>query len=150
MSQQWDYKGIIPALTLPLKSDLSIDEQELRRLSHWLTTFKGISALMTNGHTGEVFSLSRQERAEVTRIVADEVKGKLPVISAVAAEGISEAIEQAEEQKTAGATALDIIMDSNESKLGADGNPIYDANGKFLKGPNYWKPEPKIRDLLAS
>lgn len=43
---------------------------------------------------------------------------------------------------------LDIIMDSNESKLGADGNPIYDANGKFLKGPNYWKPEPKIRELL--
>ena len=43
---------------------------------------------------------------------------------------------------------LDIIMDSNESKLGADGNPIYDANGKFLKGPNYWRPEPKIKVLL--
>lgn len=43
---------------------------------------------------------------------------------------------------------LDIIMDSNESKLGADGNPIYDANGKFLKGPNYWKPEPRIKALL--
>jgi NTP pyrophosphatase (non-canonical NTP hydrolase) len=43
---------------------------------------------------------------------------------------------------------LDVIMDSNESKLGADGKPIYDANGKFLKGPNYWKPEPKIRALL--
>ena len=43
---------------------------------------------------------------------------------------------------------LDIIMDSNESKLAADGNPIYDANGKFLKGPNYWRPEPKIRALL--
>ena len=43
---------------------------------------------------------------------------------------------------------LDIIMDSNESKLGADGKPIYDANGKFLKGPNYWKPEPKIKELL--
>ncbi len=43
---------------------------------------------------------------------------------------------------------LGLIMDSNESKLGADGNPIYDANGKFLKGPNYWKPEPKIRELL--
>ena len=45
---------------------------------------------------------------------------------------------------------LDIIMDSNESKLGADGNPIYDANGKFLKGPNYWKPEPKIKALLQA
>lgn len=45
---------------------------------------------------------------------------------------------------------LDLIMDSNESKLGADGKPIYDANGKFLKGPNYWKPEPKIKALLAA
>lgn len=45
---------------------------------------------------------------------------------------------------------LDIIMDSNESKLGADGNPIYDENGKFLKGPNYWKPEPRIKTLLEA
>ena len=45
---------------------------------------------------------------------------------------------------------LDIIMDSNESKLGTDGRPIYDANGKFLKGPNYWKPEPKIKALLEA
>jgi len=45
---------------------------------------------------------------------------------------------------------LDVIMDSNESKLGADGKPIYDANGKFLKGPSYWRPEPRIRKLLEA
>ena len=45
---------------------------------------------------------------------------------------------------------LDIIMDSNESKLGADGQPIYDANGKFLKGPNYWQTEPKLKALLEA
>lgn len=45
---------------------------------------------------------------------------------------------------------LGVIMDSNESKLGADGKPIYDANGKFLKGPNYWKPEPTIKELLQA
>ena len=45
---------------------------------------------------------------------------------------------------------LDIIMDSNESKLGADGLPIYNDDGKFLKGPNYWKPEPKIHELLEA
>ena len=45
---------------------------------------------------------------------------------------------------------LDVIMDSNESKLGADGRPIYDANGKFLKGPNYWRPEPRIKALLEA
>ena len=40
------------------------------------------------------------------------------------------------------------IMDRNESKPDENGNPIYDANGKFLKGPNYWKPEPRIKTLL--
>lgn len=43
---------------------------------------------------------------------------------------------------------LHIVMDSNESKLGEDGKPIKDERDKFLKGPNYWKPEPKIRELL--
>lgn len=45
---------------------------------------------------------------------------------------------------------LETIMQSNFSKLGADGMPIYDERGKVLKGPNYWKPEPKIRALLGS
>lgn len=103
------YKGIIPALALPLQPDLSIDEAELRRLSKWLCGFKGVAALMTNGHTGEVFSLTLKERAEVTRIVADEAAGRLPVISAVTAEGIAEAVEQAQMQKAAGATGLDIM-----------------------------------------
>lgn len=45
---------------------------------------------------------------------------------------------------------LSIIMQSNFSKLGADGLPIYDERGKVMKGPAYWKPEPKIQELLAS
>lgn len=45
---------------------------------------------------------------------------------------------------------LSIIMQSNFSKMGADGLPIYDARGKLLKGPNYWKPEPKLNAMLAS
>ncbi|RFC36684.1 MAG: hypothetical protein DID92_2727743622 [Candidatus Nitrotoga sp. SPKER] len=45
---------------------------------------------------------------------------------------------------------LDIIMDSNESKLDSDGKPIYNSEGKFLKGPNYWKPEPKIKELILA
>lgn len=45
---------------------------------------------------------------------------------------------------------LSIIMQSNFSKLGADGLPIYDERGKVMKGPGYWKPEPKIEALLTS
>lgn len=45
---------------------------------------------------------------------------------------------------------LGVIMESNFSKLGADGKPIYDDRGKVMKGPDYWKPEPKIRDVLTA
>ena len=44
---------------------------------------------------------------------------------------------------------LAIIMQSNFSKLGADGKPIYDERGKVQKGPGYWKPEPRIQAILA-
>ncbi len=32
------------------------------------------------------------------------------------------------------------VQDSNMSKLGADGKPIYNEYGKVMKGPNYFKP----------
>lgn len=44
---------------------------------------------------------------------------------------------------------LNVIMQSNFSKLDANGLPIYDERGKVMKGPNYWKPEPKISELLT-
>ncbi len=47
-------------------------------------------------------------------------------------------------------TVLAIIMRSNETKLGDDGKPIYDANGKFCKGPNFKPPEPEIRQLFVA
>lgn len=43
---------------------------------------------------------------------------------------------------------LDIIMESNFSKLDEDGKPIKDERNKVLKGPLYWAPEDKIRKLL--
>lgn len=41
-----------------------------------------------------------------------------------------------------------IIMDSNMSKLGDDGKPIKRDDGKVMKGPGYWKPEPAIAEML--
>tara|TARA_S200000501_G_C20614376_1_gene651718 strand:+ start:19 stop:405 length:387 start_codon:yes stop_codon:yes gene_type:complete len=40
------------------------------------------------------------------------------------------------------------IQNSNMSKLGADGSPIYREDGKVLKGPNYFKPN--IERILNS
>ncbi len=33
------------------------------------------------------------------------------------------------------------VQSSNMSKLGKDGNPIYNEHGKVLKGPKYFKPD---------
>ena len=32
------------------------------------------------------------------------------------------------------------VQKSNMSKLGSDGKPIYNENGKVMKGPDYFKP----------
>ncbi len=33
------------------------------------------------------------------------------------------------------------VQNSNMSKLGVDGKPIYNEKGKVMKGPNYFKPD---------
>ena len=36
---------------------------------------------------------------------------------------------------------FDEVQNSNMSKLGEDGNPIYNESGKVMKGPNYFNPD---------
>ena len=36
---------------------------------------------------------------------------------------------------------FDEVQNSNMSKLGEDGQPIYNQSGKVMKGPNYFKPD---------
>tara|TARA_B100000900_G_scaffold396211_1_gene395296 strand:+ start:488 stop:859 length:372 start_codon:yes stop_codon:yes gene_type:complete len=39
------------------------------------------------------------------------------------------------------------VQNSNMSKLGLDGKPIFNENGKVMKGPNYFKPD--LSKLIA-
>ena len=36
---------------------------------------------------------------------------------------------------------FDEVQNSNMSKLGENGDPIYNDSGKVMKGPNYFKPD---------
>jgi 4-hydroxy-tetrahydrodipicolinate synthase len=106
MGYENGFEGILPAMILPLSEDLTIDREGLRQLALWLAGHEGIGGLVTNGHTGEVFALNPQERAQVTATVAAEVEGRLPVISGICAEGIDEAVEHAKMARDAGASGL--------------------------------------------
>lgn len=104
MNSKWS--GLHPAIMVPLNDDYSINEKELRNYIEWLITHKNITGVVTNGHTGEISGFNREERKLVTQIVADQVKGRVRVLSGVSAEGTFEAIEHAKDAQDAGADGI--------------------------------------------
>ncbi|HKA60880.1 MAG TPA: dihydrodipicolinate synthase family protein [Methylomirabilota bacterium] len=120
------FRGVIPALAVPFRDDYKIDEDGLARFSRWLAGCRGVTALMTNGHTGEVGSLLPHERAEVTRVVADAVAGRVRVISAVCSEGTFEAIEHTRAAAHAGADTIDVMPCHMWLRFGVKEDAVYE------------------------
>jgi len=120
------FHGVIPALAVPFRDDYKIDADGLARFSRWLAGCRGVTALMTNGYTGEVGSLLPEERAEGTRIVADAVAGRVRVISAVCSEGTFEAIEHARAAAHAGADTIDVMPCHMWLRFGVKEDAVYE------------------------
>lgn len=97
--------GIYPAIPVSFKPDRSLDEADFRRYLTWIVG-QGVQGLVTNGHTGEISSLTREERKRVTEIAVEEVAGRLPVYSGVSAEGTMEAIGHAQDAQAVGAQGI--------------------------------------------
>lgn len=103
-NQNWN--TILPAICVPLHEDESINEEELRQYVSWLASFDEIGGLVTNGHTGEITSMSLEERSRVTKIVAEEVGDRVLVISGICSEGTQNAIVEAKAAEEAGADGI--------------------------------------------
>lgn len=106
MKNKEKWSGVFPAILLPFKDDYSIDEKGFRKLIKWVAGHDGVNGIVVNGHTGEISSLLPEERAEVVRIAADELNGRIPVISGVSAEGTTEAIQHAKAVEKAGGKGI--------------------------------------------
>ena len=76
-------RGIFTPNLVPFLDDGRIHEDELRRMIDWLIG-KGISGLYPNGSTGEFIRLSFEERKRVIRIVAEETRGRVPILAGAA------------------------------------------------------------------
>ncbi len=120
------FHGVIPAMAVPFHDDYKIDEDGLARFAVWLAGVRGVTAVMTNGHTGEVGSLLPDERAAVTHVVADAVKSRVRVISAVCAEGTFEAIEHARAAAHAGADTVDVMPCHMWLRFGVKEDAVYE------------------------
>jgi 4-hydroxy-tetrahydrodipicolinate synthase len=126
MSERRAFHGVIPALAIPFREDYKLDEEGLDRFARWLGGCRGVTGLMTNGHTGEVGSLLPEERVLVTRIVADAVRGRARVISAVCSEGTFEAVEHARGAAHAGADAIDVMPCHMWLRFGVKEDAVYE------------------------
>lgn len=73
-------RGVVPPVCTPFTEDYSIDESSLRRLVRHLLA-GGVHGLFVLGSTSEVAFLTDANRAEVIRIVMDEVAGQVPVVA---------------------------------------------------------------------
>lgn len=134
MSTALDFKGLIPAIAVPFHEDHRIDEEGLARFAKWLAGQRGIKALMTNGHTGEVFALTAAERARVTRIAADAVGGRVPIVSSIVCEGIIDAVDQAKLARDSGASALDVMPPHHWLRFGFRDSHVVEYFEAIAKG----------------
>jgi 4-hydroxy-tetrahydrodipicolinate synthase len=104
--QSFSPKGVIPAVILPFKEDLSIDEAAFRSHLRDVAATPGISAITVNAHSTEAASCTLEEQARVMEIAQDEVGARLPIVHGIYAEGSLEGARIAGQAAQLGASAL--------------------------------------------
>jgi len=100
-------RGIYTPNLVPFDDDGRINEGELRRMVDWLIE-KGVSGLYPNGSTGEFIRLSFEERKRVIKIVADETRGRVPILAGAAEPNVIEILEMCRLCASLGCTAVSI------------------------------------------
>jgi 2-dehydro-3-deoxy-D-pentonate aldolase len=100
-------KGIYTPNLVPFLEDGRINEDELRRMINWLIE-KGVSGLYPNGSTGEFIRLSFEERKRVIRIVAEEARGRIPVLAGAAESNLTMILEACKTYADLGCVAVSV------------------------------------------
>ncbi|MEN8661520.1 MAG: dihydrodipicolinate synthase family protein [Lentimonas sp.] len=85
-------QGIYVPTVVPYLEDQKINEGELRRIVSWLID-KGVTGIYPNGSLGEFIRLSFEERKRVISIIADEARGRVPILAGAAEPNIDAVIE---------------------------------------------------------
>lgn len=99
--------GIFTPNLVPFSDDGSVNEGELRRMINWLIE-KGVSGLYPNGSTGEFIRLSFEERKRIIRIVAEETKGRVPILAGAAESNFSMILDACQAYADLGCVAVSI------------------------------------------
>jgi 4-hydroxy-tetrahydrodipicolinate synthase len=99
------FTGVGTALVSPFTSSGDLDEQAVRRLGRRQID-AGIHFLCPCGTTGENPTLSDAERVRTVEILADEAKGRVPILAGAGGYNTKEIVHLADAMRRAGATGL--------------------------------------------
>ena len=102
------FQGCGTALVTPFRSDLSLDEEGLRRLVRRQIE-GGIHFLVPCGTTGENPTLTREEHLQVVEITLEEAKGKVPVLAGCGGNDTRAVVELARDLEGLGADGLLVV-----------------------------------------
>ena len=101
-------QGVFTALVTPMRADLSIDEEALRRLvRHQIAG--GVAGLVPMGTTGESATVTPDEHERIVAITVDEARKaarKVTVIAGAGSNDTHKAVQLAERSAKAGADLL--------------------------------------------
>lgn len=112
------WHGIYPAILTPLRPDLSLDQAALARHAAAVMV-DGIVGVMCNGHAGENFLTTREEKRRVAATVVGAIGRRAIVVCGINAESSLEAADHAGDAEAAGADAV-MVFAPNAWALGQD------------------------------
>jgi 4-hydroxy-tetrahydrodipicolinate synthase len=95
----------VPLVT-PFDADGAVDEERLRAVARWVVE-GGVDFVVPCGSNGEAELVTLEERADVIRIVADEVS--VPVLAGTGHPGLAETREQTRRAREAGADGALVV-----------------------------------------
>jgi len=108
MTQQQRLRGIFTPNIVTLDDAGNINEAELRRYTEWLIG-KGVHGLYPNGSTGEFTRFMPEERRRIVAIMADQTRGRVPILAGAAEANVKETIAACEYYHSLGVRAVAIV-----------------------------------------
>ena len=104
----FEWKGVMPAITTCFDDSLNIDHEFTARHVAWLVD-NGCTGIVTNGSLGEGGTLSLDEKKALWTSCINSVGARVPVIAAIASMTTADAIQQARSAQEAGCSGLMIL-----------------------------------------
>ncbi len=101
-------QGIFTPNIVPLDARGEINEPELRRYTDWLID-RGVHGLYPNGSTGEFTRFTVEERRRIIAIMADQTRGRVPILAGAAEANVRETIAACEYYHSLGVRAVAIV-----------------------------------------